>query len=138
MFRKLLLPIDLSDRHQRALEIAREMAGAAGEVVLLHVIEIIRGLPMDEEKVFYARLEKVARGHLELLASTPVHGQPTPRMEIRFGNRVAEIVRYASEAASDLIVLTAPPLAPTDPAAGWGSLSYKVSLCSPCPVLLVK
>ncbi len=59
-------------------------------------------------------------------------------MEIRFGQRVGEIVGYAREAGTDLIVLTTPPFAPENPTAGWGSMSYKVSLFSPCPVLLVK
>jgi nucleotide-binding universal stress UspA family protein len=83
-------------------------------------------------------VEQVARAHFSRLCGVSEAGHVSARSEVRFGNRVAEIVRYAAEVGSELIVLTAPPLVPTDPAAGWGSLSYKVSLCSPCPVLLVK
>jgi hypothetical protein len=35
-------------------------------------------------------------------------------------------------------VLTAPRVTPKDLETGWGSLSYKVGIFSPCPVLLVK
>jgi nucleotide-binding universal stress UspA family protein len=138
MFRKLLLPVDLTDRHQPALDLAREMAGTGGEVVLLHVIEVIRGLPLEEEKTFYARLDKAARLHLDRLRGTLAAHQVPTRVEVRYGNRVAEITRFAAEAGTELIILITPPLAPSDPAAGWGSLSYKVSFFSPCPVLLVK
>jgi hypothetical protein len=49
-----------------------------------------------------------------------------------------EIIRYATEAKADLIIAIAPRVDPKNVAAGWGSLSYKISLLSPCPVLLVK
>ena len=65
MFKKILVPVDLTDAHQRALEIASSLAGpAGGEVTLLHVIELIHGLPMDEEKDFYQRLARKARAAL--------------------------------------------------------------------------
>jgi len=75
MFRKLLLPVDLSDRHQPALNVAIELAGPTGEVMLLHVIEVIPGLDLEEDKAFYAHLEKAARIHLERLGAVLV-GQP--------------------------------------------------------------
>jgi nucleotide-binding universal stress UspA family protein len=138
MFHKLLLPVDLANRHQPALDIAREIAGPNGHVVLLHVIEMIPGLSMEEEKPFYDRLQMKARVHLEHLAQTLAAHHMACATEIRLGNRVAEIVGYAREAGIDLIVLIAPPFALEDPATGWGSLSYKVSVFSTCPVLLVK
>ena len=49
MFHKILLPLDLTDRHQAALALAAELAGAQeGEIVLLHVIEVPPGLPVSE------------------------------------------------------------------------------------------
>jgi nucleotide-binding universal stress UspA family protein len=138
MFRKLLLPVDLTDRHQRALDLAAEMAGPDGEVVLLHVIEAIPGLSADEEKPFYARLEKKARSHLERLGGILSSRQVHSRGEVRIGKRVAEIARFAAEAGTDLVVLTAPTFNPEEPAAGWSSLSYRAGFFCPCPVLLVK
>lgn len=139
MFHKILLPVDFSDRHDAALRFAGEMAGAGGgAVTLLHVIEVIAGLSMEEEKDFYERLEKTARTRCQQLAAELTARPVACCLEIRYGNRVAEIVRLAREAECDLIVLTCPRLDLNDPGAGLGSLSYKVSYFAPCPVLLVK
>jgi nucleotide-binding universal stress UspA family protein len=139
MFKKILLPVDLSDRHERALETAMGLAASSGaEVVLLHVIEVIAGLPLEEEKSFYLRLEKAARKHLSQLGER-LAGRHLPwRMEITYGTRGREIVRYAGEAGADLVVLTAPRVDLDGVTTGWGSLSYKVGFFTPCPVLLVK
>jgi nucleotide-binding universal stress UspA family protein len=139
MFQKILLPVDVSDKHGPALNMAAELAGAGkGEVLLLHVVEVISGLPMEEEKGFYGRLEKAARSHLEKLGARLKERKVPCRAEVIFGNRGPEVVRYAQTAGADLIVLTAPPIDPNNLASSWGSLSYKISLVAPCPVLLVK
>src|SRR5581483_3179075 len=62
---KIVVPLDLTAKHQKALETAAELAAAGGEVALVHVVELIPGLPVEEEKAFYNRLERVARAHLE-------------------------------------------------------------------------
>src|SRR5262249_39376388 len=96
MFTKILLPVDLSDRHMQALEAATTLAKQSGGVVtLLHVIEIIAGLTLEEEKSFYKRLEKSARQHLTRLAEHLTQQQITWRMEILYGQRGPEVVRYA-------------------------------------------
>jgi nucleotide-binding universal stress UspA family protein len=139
MFTKILLPVDLSDRHLQALEAAATMAKQSGGVVtLLHVIEIIAGLTMEEEKSFYKRLEKSARDHLTRLAEHLKQQQITWQMEILYGQRGPEVVCYAAEKQVDLIVLTSPRLDPKNPGVSWGSLSYQIGLLSQCPVLLVK
>jgi universal stress protein A len=139
MFKKILLPVDLSDRHEPALDIAAELVQqSGGEVTLLHVIEVIPGLAMEEEKSFYDRLERIARRHLERLGDLLVKRQVTSRQEVLFGSRAPEIARHATDTGANLIVLTAPPFDPAKPAAGWGSLSYRVSILAQCPVLLVK
>ncbi len=62
MFKKILAPIDLTDKHGPALNAAADLAKqAGGEIVLLHVIEVIAGLPLEEDKNFYGRLEQKAR-----------------------------------------------------------------------------
>jgi hypothetical protein len=51
----------LSNRHGPALEIGQTLPNQnKGEIVLLHVLELIAGLSMGEEKDFYRKLEKVA------------------------------------------------------------------------------
>jgi universal stress protein A len=139
MFKKILLPVDLTDRHGPVLNVAGELAGqSGGEVTLLHVIEIIPGLGMEEERAFYNRLERIARSHLDRWGKQLQGRGVAWKAEVRFGGRAQESVRHAMEAAADLVILTAPRLDPATPAAGWGSMSYKIGILSQCPVLLVK
>jgi nucleotide-binding universal stress UspA family protein len=135
MFKKILLPIDLSDRHERALRLAVDLA-AGGEVLLLHVVEVIPGLPEEEE--FYSRLERVARKHLEVLRRYLTDQKVSAQVEVVLGHRAREIVRRAEEANVDLVILTAPRVDLDNVSVGLGSLSYTVGIFAPCPVLLVK
>jgi nucleotide-binding universal stress UspA family protein len=139
MFAKILVPVDLTDTHQQAIEIAAQLASeSGGQVTLLHVVEVIPGLWVDEERDFYDRLETAARDHLARLGRTLEERNLTRREEIIFGSRAEEIVRYAMEAGVDLIVLKSHRIDLKNPGAGWGTLSYKISILSQCPVLLVK
>ena len=59
MFKKILVPVDLSDTHQQALEIAAQLANeGGGQVTLLHVVEVIPGLWVEEERDFYDRIKR--------------------------------------------------------------------------------
>jgi universal stress protein A len=139
MFAKILVPVDLTDTHQQAIDIAAQLAReSGGQVILLHVVEVIPGLWVDEERDFYDRLEAAARDHLARLGRQLEDNNLSRREEIIFGNRAEEIVRYAMEAGVDLIVLKSHRIDLTNPGAGWGTLSYKISILSQCPVLLVK
>lgn len=138
VFKQILVPVDLSDRHQQALDIAARLAKESdGEVTLLHVIEIIPG-PWLQERDFYKRIAQIARAHLARLGRSLEARQVLGREEIVYGNRAHEIVCYAMEAGIDLIVLTSPRIDPKDPNAGWGTVSHQVGILSQCPVLLVK
>jgi nucleotide-binding universal stress UspA family protein len=139
VFQKILVPVDLSDTHQQAIEIAANLASENdGQVILLHVVEVIPGLWVEEERDFYERIETAARDHLTRFGRRldDVHVQR--REEIIFGNRAEEIVRYATEMGVDLIVLSSHRIDLKNPGAGWGTLSYKIGILSQCPVLLVK
>jgi nucleotide-binding universal stress UspA family protein len=139
MFAKILVPVDRTDTHQQAIEIAAQLAGeSGGQVILLHVVEVIPGLWVDEERDFYDRLETAARDHLVRLGRLLEERNIARREEIIFGNRAEEIVRYAMEGGVDLIVLKSHRIDLKTPGAGWGTLSYKISILSQCPVLLVK
>lgn len=139
MFKTILLPVDLSGKHQQALTAASDLARqSGGETILLHIIETISGVSMEEERSFYQRLEKGARKHLDQLVSQLSQWKTPCRSEILFGNRGPEIVRFAAEQGIDLIVLTAPHVDLKNLSTGWASLSWKISILAPCPVLLVK
>lgn len=138
MFKHILVPMDLSDRHQQALEVAARLAREShGEVTLLHVIEIIPGA-WPQEHDFYKRIAEIAHNHLTSLGRTLEAGQVLGRKEIVYGHRAHEIVCYALEAGIDLIVLTSRRIDPNDPNAGWGPVSHQVGILAQCPVLLVK
>ena len=139
MFQKILVPVDLSDTHQQAIDIAAKLAGeGGGQVTLLHVVEVIPGLWVEEERDFYDRIEAAARDHLSRLGRQLEETHVPRREEIIFGNRAEEIVRYAVEMGVDLIVLSSHRIDLKNPGAGWGTLSYKIGILSQCPVLLVK
>ena len=139
MFKKILVPIDLSDRHQQAIDIAADLASESeGEVTLLHVIEVIPGLWNEVEQSFYRRLEHTARAHVAKLGKRLLERMVPHREELVYGNRAREIVSCAKNMGVDLIVLTSHRIDLEDPNAGWGTLSYRVSILAQCPVLLVK
>ena len=139
MFQKILVPVDLSDTHQQAIEIAANLAGESdGQVILLHVVEVSPGLWVEGDRDFYDRIETAARDHLAQLGRRLEDVHVQRREEIIFGNRAEEIVRYAVEMGVDLIVLSSHRIDLKNPGAGWGTLSYKIGILSQCPVLLVK
>jgi hypothetical protein len=84
------------------------------------------------------RKVSAARAKLAQLGDRLKPRNVSSRAEVLYGNRGAEVVRYARESGTDLILLTAPRFDPQNPAASWGGMSYKFSLFAPCPVLLVK
>jgi nucleotide-binding universal stress UspA family protein len=139
VFTKILVPVDLSDKHQQALDIAARLAReSGGEVTLVHVVETIGDLWDAEERDFYDRIEGVARDHLAKLGRSLEACHVPRREEVLFGDRAREIVRYAMERGIDLIVLSSHRIDLRDPSAGWGTLSYKLGILAQCPVLLVK
>lgn len=139
MYKRLLLPIDLTDKHGGVVAAAIELAQQWGSsVTLLHVIELIPGLSRHEEHAFYDRLEKMARAHIERVGQALTARKVAWQPALCFGQRVQETVRFAQEEQCDLIVVTAPSFDPAHPTAGWGSLSFKISMLSAAPVLLVK
>lgn len=139
MFQNVLVPVDLTDRHQRTLEMAAELVrNRGGTVTLLHVVEVVSGLSFNEERDFYERLGEAARAHLARLGKQLDQQKVAWRAEVVYGNRAAEVVRQAAETEADLIALTSHCVDPQQPGAGWGTLSYKIGILAQSPVLLVK
>lgn len=140
MFGHIVLPLDFTDKNDPAIEMTVDLAGLqAGRVTLLHVIEAIEGTPDDEVEEFYLTLRERARRTLTRLQTDLTHRGVATEIRVTFGNRAEEIVRYARESAVDLIVMSSRP---ADPESGiprpWPTVSHKVAVIAPCPVLLVR
>lgn len=139
MFRRLLVPVDLTDKNRRAVEVAADLVrGAEGaQVTLLHVIEPL-DLPFAELQDFYEELEGRARESMVGLGEILEAAGITHQERVIYGDRGREIVRCAEEEDFDLLVLSSHRQDPEDPARNLGTLSHKVAILSQRPVLLVK
>ena len=138
-FRHILVPTDLTDRTERALQLAGQLASRdGGRVTLLHVIQTIEGLSLEEVKPFYERIERRARKGMEALTRRAGEDGPAPARVIVRGRRAEEIVKYAAANDVDLIVLASHRVNPSLVDRDWGTISYKVGILAQCPVLLVK
>ena len=139
MFKHLLMPLDFTDKNDPAITIAQEMAASAGSrLTLLHVIEAVEGAADEEMQEFYQNLESRARTSLARLQLDLANLQIEAETAIVFGKRTEEIVRFAGEAAADLIIMSSRQLDPASPMQPWPTISHKVAVFSPCPVLLVR
>ncbi len=139
MFKHILIPLDFTNKNDPAITIARQMARApASRVTLLHVIEAIEGALDEEMHEFYQTLEGRARRSLSRLQMDLARQEIEAETTIVFGKRTEEIVRCAEEAAVDLIVMSSRKLALGAPTQPWPTISHKVAIFSPCPVLLVR
>ena len=136
MFKRILIPVDFTDKNLAALDRAYQLAKwSHGTVTLFHVIERVENIPAEELKHFYDQLEQNAKNKMNQYAATFTEHGIGVREEIVYGRRGEEIIRAAIEEQVDLIVLSSHKV---DTAQSWGTLSYKVAVLSPFPVLLVK
>lgn len=139
MFKRIMIPVDLTDKNAAALAVAAKLARQnRGRVNLVHVIETVKNIPLKEMKDFYKRLEKGARQKMKSLADRLDQEGIQVEQEIIYGNRTEEIVKFAETNRIDLIILSSHKVDTGHPGEGWGTISYKVAILSTCPVLLVK
>jgi nucleotide-binding universal stress UspA family protein len=141
MFQRILVPVDLTEKSMNALDKAYEFAAQSGaEVLLLHVIERIEHVQFEFEelKPFYDRLEKSAREGLQECSERFLANNLPVEQAIVYGNRTREIVDFAIQNRSDLIIMASHRIDPDRPGHDWASISYAVAILAPCAVLLVK
>ena len=141
MFHKILVPVDFTEKNEAAIEAALEVISGHddAEIHLLHVIETIEHVELDEMKDFYRELENRAEAKLTSLeerfqATAPVRVYH----DLQIGKRAETVVRYAEDRGMDLIVLSSHKVDRDHPALGWGTISYRIAIVARCPVLLVK
>lgn len=139
MFRKILVPVDLTEKTMAALDVASELAKqAGGSVSLLHVIETIEHLTFDEMKDLYKRLEHSARKRLKEFSDRVASQGSEVDSAVIYGHRTQEIVKSAIEKQTDLIIMASHRIEPDRPGHGWVTISHGVAVLAPCAVLLVK
>ncbi len=141
MFKHILVPTDFTEKSRESIKIASQLASTfAGScnITLLHVIELIEGATYEEFSDFYEKLKRRSDKKLdELVASFSKKGLKLCKKTV-VGNRVKEILNFIEENAVDLVVLSSHKVEPEQGLQGWGTISYKVGLLAPCPVMMVK
>ena len=139
MFKNILVPTDLSEKSKKALDIAVEMSSMEeNTITLLHVIEMIEGVAVEEFRGFFEKLRKRAQSEMDKIAG-PYEGEgPRIYKEIVIGKRVPEIIRFSNERAIDLIILSSHKIENFGTGEGWATISYQVGILAACPVMMVK
>lgn len=139
MFKRLLVPVDLSDKSMPAVDAAFNLARQMGaDVILLHVIEVIEHVQLDELKPFYDRLANSAGKGLQELSERFDAEDLQVEQAVIYGHRTKDIIDFAIQRQADLIIMASHRIDPDRPGHDWSSISYGVAILSPCPVLLVK
>ena len=140
MFKNILVPTDLTDKSVKALEIAAGMEKEdSRRITLIHVVETIDDGEGEEEfHEFYNRLADRAGKKMAELANRYGTDKIDILTEIIYGKRVPEIVKYASENDIDLIILSSHKIEDMESMDGWATISYRVGILAPCPVMMVK
>jgi universal stress protein A len=140
LFRHLLVPLDLSMKNQRALDAALRLAKSEdAKVTLLHVVQTLAQLPAKELRAFYDKLGAESAKKLARSAERFRKAGLAVRAEVLFADSVLEeTVGFVRAKSVDLIVLTSHRVGAERSLRDWGTLSYKLAIVAPCPVLLVK
>lgn len=139
MFKHILVPTDLTERSLKALDIAVRMASYnACQVTFLHVVETIDDSDCEQFADFYEKLGRRAGKKMDQMLLSFEKDDLVVEKKIIYGKRVNEIIKFAHNLEIDLIILSSHRIDPKDASQGWGTISYKVGILSPCPVMLVK
>jgi len=134
-----MVPIDLSDRHERVLRMVRTLAADhACCVTLFHVVQRVPVIAMGELDGFYRRLVQNADRRLRQIARSFKNRGMDVRTQVRIGEPAIEIIRAAAREHVSLLVMTSHKVRRNRGARGWGTTSYKVGIFSQCPILLIK
>jgi len=141
MYDSILVPVDLSDSNEKVIGRAVELGEAeTSTITLLHVIEMVEDISLEDDEDFYAELRENADEKMSRWASKIADHGFDVTAEITYGNRAQEIVRVADEHASDLIVMRSHVIDPEEAESQerLGTVSHQVALFAPCSVLVVR
>ncbi|MFO7801377.1 MAG: universal stress protein [Desulfovermiculus sp.] len=144
MFGHILVPTDCTEATKKALDIAVKMQSLEKDhqlnqrITLLHVIEAIADDDSDEFQRFYTTLTRRAEKKMDQLCTGYAPTQANIESKVLLGSRVAEILNFVQDQEVDLILLSSHRINLENPTEGWGTISHKVGILAPCPVMLVK
>ena len=138
MFERIIVPADLTERNREAVAMASQVVAPSGNICLLHVIETIPGLSVDEEREFYEKLEHKASAFLAELGTVLEERGVEWSAEVVYGSRARTILDEARKLDADLIVIRSHRIDGESSTPGFGTLSYQIGILAECPVLLVK
>jgi nucleotide-binding universal stress UspA family protein len=139
LFRHVLVPVDLSQRNERALAMALALATEwRSRVTLFHVIQRVAGLAPGELEEFYHKLVERSERKLRQAARPFTDRAIDAGTEVRVGEPATEIVRATLREGVDLVIMGSHKVRPGRRERGWGTTSYKVGIFCQCPILLVK
>lgn len=138
-FVNVLVPLDFSDKNQKAVDIALELGKSNNaRVSLLHVIEPIDLSGDDEVDDFVTQLQDQANQKLEQMAEPLRKAGVEVDTVTRFGNRAREIAAFEHENGIDLIIVSSHAVDEDHPARSLATMSYQVAVLAHCNVMLVK
>lgn len=138
IFERILIPVDLSDRVAPALDWAVRLAGPGTTATLLHVVETIEDVPFEEMEEFYRKLEERAVETLDAWVEDLGRRGVAAERRVVFGHRLRDVLAAAGDGGPDVMLLRSHTVDPEKPGHGWGTLSYRLAVLAPCPVLLIK
>lgn len=142
--KNVLVPVDFSEHCTQALAHARALAQAhESELHLLHVVEetVFPSFYKMGEQVMYGETASLRERAAEALSDCMEEPGPKLAADVAFhveeGHPGEEIVRYAEEQDTDLIVISTHGMTGVERVL-MGSVAQKVVRESPCPVFVVK
>lgn len=109
-YRRILAAIDLTEDSRAVASRACELAAAAnGSVQLLHVVEFVPIEPMSDSMVPIVQIDDqmLAHARQQIEAVARELGLAANAGSVEIGSAKSEILRYAREQNSDLIVIGA-------------------------------
>lgn len=135
--RRIVAPIDFSERSLEAIEVALEIAGSEGTVFAVHVLPEIG--PTDPGVVWHPVDDEARRRNArEALGKKLADPRFQPvRCEVRVGDAGHELAHFAQESGADLVVIS------SHGRTGFkrlliGSVAERVVRLCHCPVLVLR
>ena len=141
--RKIVVPVDLSERGRSALEIARKLAATNTRIDLVHVVEDpivpLAYQPAHEqaERYGFPQIAPRVEEAIAELAKNSAGPRVVSQIEVLEGRPAEAIVDYAESTGADLIVLTSHGFTGLDRLL-LGSVCEEVVRLAGSPVLVLK